>query len=137
MYPRPQFSDSPVRLRPCRAGYTAVALLILLLGIRGDPGILSAANAQTTNASLGVGRPFSFRQEDDRLWLIRPDGKRFFSLGICCVNQGASRAEFDAANPAYAAWQHYADSNAWAGATVRRIKSWGFTTVGGWSDFHA
>src|SRR5262249_10621598 len=55
--------------------------------------------------------------------------------GVCCVNPGASHDEFDSANPGYAAWQHYADSNAWAEATLRRLKNWGFTTIGGWSDF--
>jgi len=43
--------------------------------------------------------------------------------------------EFDADNPAYAAWQHYSDSNQWAVATLKRLKSWRFTTIGGWSDF--
>ena len=50
---------------------------------------------------------------------------------------GASRNEFDPNNPGYAAWQHYADSNGWAEATLTRLKSWRFTTVGGWSDFAA
>src|SRR5256886_10788262 len=48
---------------------------------------------------------------------------------------GASREEFDSENPGYAAWQHYADSNQWAKATMNRLKSWGFTTIGAWSDF--
>jgi len=38
-------------------------------------------------------------------------------------------------NPGYAAWQHYPDATRWAEATLRRLKSWGFTTIGGWSDF--
>src|SRR5688572_19991470 len=79
--------------------------------------------------------PFTIQQEDDAAWLVRPNGKRFFSLGVCCVDQGASRKDFNSSNPAYAAWQHYADSNLWADATLRRLKSWGFSTVGGWSDF--
>jgi len=50
---------------------------------------------------------------------------------------GASRDEFDLNNPGYAAWRHYADSNRWAEVTLKRLKSWGFTTIGGWSDFQA
>lgn len=50
---------------------------------------------------------------------------------------GVSRKEFDTNNPGYVAWQHYADSNHWAEATLKRLKSWGFTTIGGWSDFAA
>ena len=81
-------------------------------------------------------RPFSIQQQGQAAWLVKPNGERFFSLGVCCVNQGASRKDFDPANPGYASWQHYADSNLWANATLKRLKSWGFTTVGGWSDFH-
>src|SRR5207244_10698040 len=69
--------------------------------------------------------------------LVRPTAARFFSFGFSCLNPRASRTAFDPVTPAYAAWQHYADSNAWAKATVKRLKVWGFTTVGGWSDFQA
>jgi hypothetical protein len=85
----------------------------------------------TTNA------PFSIQERDGISRLIDPDGKRFFSLGVCVVGQGASREDFNSTNPAYAAFQHYENSNRWAVATLQRLKSWGFTTVGGWSDFRA
>jgi hypothetical protein len=80
--------------------------------------------------------PFSIQSRDGKDWLVRPDGERFFSLGVCCVNMGVKREEFTPTHPAYAAWQHYADSNRWADATLKRLKSWGFTTIGGWSDYH-
>ena len=80
---------------------------------------------------------FSIQRQDKTFWLVAPDSRRFFSFGVCCVNQGASRSEFDTANPGYAAWQHYADSNMWAAATLRRLTAWGFTTIGGWSDFQS
>lgn len=93
-------------------------------------------------ASIGVRAEsvtegFTVQQSGDAWWLTKPDGRRFFSLGVCCVNQGADRAAWDPANPSFAAWQHYADSNAWATATLRRLQAWNFTTVGGWSDFEA
>jgi hypothetical protein len=126
-----------VRFRQCLArkpghprqycyGGRAVAAITLALGIGSSVGVAESGS---------VNPPFSIEQQNQTLWLVRPDGERFFSLGVCCVNQGASRAEFDSANPGYAAWQHYADSNLWANATVRRLKAWRFTTVGGWSDF--
>ena len=58
-------------------------------------------------------------------------------MGVCVVNQGASRERFNPSNPAYAAFQHYENSNRWAEATLKRLESWRFTTVGGWSDFSA
>src|SRR5947208_8782798 len=79
--------------------------------------------------------PFSIQRSNGLDWLIRPDGRPFFSFGVCNVRMGASREEFDLENPGYAAWQHYADSNQWANATMKRLKSWGFTTIGAWSDF--
>lgn len=81
--------------------------------------------------------PFSLRQEGGSWWLVAPDGKRFFSRGVCVVTPGTGREEFDFENPSYAAWQHYTDTPAWASATVRRLQSWGFTTVGAWSDFES
>jgi hypothetical protein len=81
--------------------------------------------------------PFSLQPREGISWLTRPDGGRFFSLGVCCVNQGASPEQFNPKNPGYAAFQHYANSNAWAEATWQRLKSWNFTTVGGWSDYRA
>jgi len=80
-------------------------------------------------------RPFSIEKQGAAWWLISPEGRKFFSLGVCCVHQGASRDSFDPENPAYAAWQHYETAAAWADASLPRLKSWGFTTVGAWSDF--
>ena len=92
---------------------------------------MSPCDAADTNA------PFSIQQRDGVFWLTRPDGERFFSLGACCVNQGFSRQRFNLMNPGYAAFQHYENSNLWAGATLKRLASWGFTTAGGWSDYSA
>ena len=81
--------------------------------------------------------PFSIQQRDGISWLAKPDGERFFSLGVCCVNEGAARERFNSTNPGYAAFQHYQNSNRWAEATLHRLQSWNFTTVGGWSDYPA
>ena len=81
--------------------------------------------------------PFSIQQHEGISWLTKPNGERFFSLGVCVVNQGASREQFSSTNPGYAAFQHYENSNRWAEATLKRLKSWKFTTAGGWSDFPA
>jgi len=115
--------------------FVAVAVLANELGRGANWAAVAAVNAPA-EAGLPVARPpFSIRQQGDVASLVRPDGEPFFSLGVCCVDRGASRAEFRAENPGYAAWQHHADSNEWATMTLKRLKSWGFTTVGGWSDF--
>ena len=81
--------------------------------------------------------PFSIQQREGITWLAKPSGERFFSLGVCVVNQGASRDQLSATNPGYAAFQHYENSNRWAEATLKRLKTWKFTATGGWSDFPA
>ncbi|HUA39325.1 MAG TPA: hypothetical protein VMA35_13115 [Candidatus Sulfopaludibacter sp.] len=88
-------------------------------------------------AGADTNAPFSIQQRDGISWLTRPDGTPFFSLGVCCVNQGVSPEKFNPKNPGYAALRHYANSNIWAETTLHRLKSWNFTTVGGWSDYPA
>src|SRR5262245_23371749 len=100
---------------------TLVIVSLLALSV---PGLLAGTNG-----------PFSIQQTNGIAWLLKPNGERFFSLGVCVVNQGASRDAFNPTNPGYAAFQHYEDSNRWAAATLKRLRSWKFTTAGGWSDF--
>src|SRR5262245_13819313 len=114
-----------VRRAPGLSGLTIRTAFTLALGTAGG------STAEGVSANPG----FSIQQQDGTAWLVRPGGQRFFSLGVSVVSQGASPKDFDPANPGYAAWQHYADSNLWAASTLKRLKAWGFTTVGGWSDF--
>lgn len=80
---------------------------------------------------------FSIQQKGETSWLVKPDGERFFSMGVSVVDPGPPRQHFNPRNPAYAAFRYYKDSNQWAEATLKRLRSWRFTTVGGWSDFAA
>ncbi len=82
-------------------------------------------------------KPFSIRQQNGITWLVKPSGEPFFSFGVCCVGMGISRKQYSKETPGYAAWQHYPDSRSWAKAASKRLESWGFTTVGGWSDFQS
>src|SRR5436190_1230709 len=106
-----------------QTGVTCVLLLALVAGRAAMP------------AGAGAGKAFAIQQRQGIHWLTRPNGEHFFSFGVCCVDQGVSRKDFDPHNPGFAAWQHYAGSNQWAEATLQRLKSWRFTTIGGWSDF--
>jgi hypothetical protein len=77
---------------------------------------------------------FKLRQGQDGWWLATPEGTPFFSLGVCCVDQGIERKNYDPENPSYAAWRYYTNDRSWAVETVHRLHSWGFTTVGAWSQ---
>jgi hypothetical protein len=114
----------------------AAAAVLTLASAVGAGQTVSGEFEATPSTGTPVGSPpFSIRQQGEMAWLVRPNGERFFSLGVCCVDRGVARAEFRPENPGYAAWQHHVDSNEWAAVTLKRLKSWRFTTVGGWSDF--
>jgi hypothetical protein len=100
--------------------------------------ILSAAVVTLTGSS-GQSSPatprVTLQKKGGAGWsLVSSNGEHFFSLGVGVVTQGADREAFDPENPGYAAWQHYQDPLAWSDATLRRLKSWRFTTIGAWSD---
>jgi hypothetical protein len=98
----------------------------------------AAAASATADSQRSEARPetgFAIESKDGTAWLVRPGGERFFSLGVCCVDQGISRDKYNTNNPGYAAWRHYATPADWAQSTLGRLTNWSFTTIGGWSDF--
>jgi len=97
--------------------------------------LLLLSHASAADSARSGAPAFSVRSDDVNWSLVLPEGKPFFSLGVCVFTQGTSREYFDRENPGYAAWQHYPSPVAWADDSLRRLKSWGFTTAGGWSDF--
>ncbi len=108
----------------------------LLVGIFLLPGpILADGSGQVAPPQLAkAGPPYSLRQQKGVWWLVTPEGKPFFSLGVCCVTPGDTFLDYNPQNPGYAAWRHYENGTDWADATLKRLQSWGFTTIGGWSD---
>jgi hypothetical protein len=84
--------------------------------------------------SIMPGPPFKVVQSGGAWWFEKPNGERFFSRGVCCVGQGATAADYDPTNPGYAPYREYPTGLDWANSTITRLKSWGFTTIGGWSD---
>ena len=139
------FRGPPLRCG-CQPGMQAIApafrrTLIIFFLACGTAVHAEPAAPAPANVSIDVSRraqpspPFSIQEQEGIAWLTRPTGERFFSLGVCCVEMGASRTNFNPRNPAYAAWRYYPDAAHWADATLKRLQTWGFTTIGGWSDF--
>jgi len=103
-------------------------LLPLLVLVLSESEIVSIAG---TGEASGY---YHVEQRQGVWWFMTPDGKPFYSMGVNVVDMGASRESYDAASPQYAAFQYYPSAEAWAHATLRRLRSWNFNTLGGWSD---
>ncbi|MBS1704560.1 MAG: hypothetical protein JST40_01695 [Armatimonadetes bacterium] len=80
---------------------------------------------------------FQVSQIDGKWWLENPAGQRFFSLGVCCVDSGISWSDYDSGNRAYSGFKFYPDKKTWAGAVNSNLRTWGFNTIGAWSDYNA
>jgi hypothetical protein len=80
-------------------------------------------------------RRCTVQQDTNGWWFVSPGGEKFFSLGVCVFDQGSTKEEYNPVKPSYAALRYYNVPEEWADASLRRLKSWGFTTVGGWSDY--
>ncbi len=78
--------------------------------------------------------PYRVDHQGDEAWLVDPQGHRFIANGVCCVNPGQTKAEWTPLNPGYSGSHHYKDDRDWAKDTASRLKSWGFNTIGAWSE---
>jgi agarase len=78
---------------------------------------------------------FRTAQIDGIWWLVDPDGGRFLSKGVDTVRhdqdciQNTTRAPY-----AEACGVKYGSIDAWRSAAAQRLLSWGFNSLGAWSD---
>lgn len=79
---------------------------------------------------------FHTDREGGRWWLVTPDGRPFYANGIDHVSP-APDVDIQTGRCPYceAIAAGYPDLDAWASATVGRLQSWGFNTLGAWSDY--
>lgn len=78
---------------------------------------------------------YRVEQTDNRWWLVDPEGRVFYSIGLnhirCCGYTDRITGERPY-NDAIMA--KYGSAQAWRDATVERLFAWGFNTIGAWSD---
>jgi hypothetical protein len=105
-----------------------------------EPDVVDAAedvsDAATEEAvHLNATGFFHAAQAGGRWWIVTPDGKPFFSLGVNHVT-AASDTDRKTGQCPYceAVAKDYPSTDAWADASVQRLESWGFNTIGAWSD---
>jgi hypothetical protein len=72
---------------------------------------------------------------DGRWWLIAPDGHRFISKGVTTVQMAADTIQGTMISPYLETTKaKYGIPSAWRKATAERLMSWGFNSLGAWSD---
>jgi hypothetical protein len=81
-----------------------------------------------------IAGPVRIEQRTNGWWWVGPDSQPFFSVGACVVGSWDRKEQHDPENPGYSVWKNHPSPEQWADVTVRRLRSWGFTTLGGWSD---
>lgn len=78
---------------------------------------------------------FRTEQIDSVWWLVDPDGGLFLSKGVVSVNFDHDNIKGTERHPyREACLRKYGDRAAWRGAVANRLLSWGFNTIGAWSD---
>lgn len=78
---------------------------------------------------------FRVEQGPQRWWLVSPDGKPFYSVGLNHVSSGGYTDRISGINPYRETIEaKYGDEQTWRDASVDRMLEWGFNTIGAWSD---
>jgi len=79
---------------------------------------------------------FQVAEVGDRWLLITPDGEPFYSVGVNHVTANNNiDGETGICPYCEAVDSIYETREAWADATSKRLVSWGFNTIGAWSDY--
>lgn len=84
--------------------------------------------------AAGAARTFGLEERNGVWWLTDPDGRRFLSIGVDMVNHGTAPGRWEESNPSYSALRSYPSAEEWERDTVKRLKAWGFNTIGAWGD---
>jgi hypothetical protein len=114
-----------------RSGFLRTWILVAVIGGLCLPGC---------SESQGPGLPeatgfFQVAEVGQRWLLITPDGKPFYSVGVNHVTANNNTDRVTGICPyCEAVDSNYDSREAWAEATSQRLQSWGFNTVGAWSD---
>jgi hypothetical protein len=116
----------------------------ILIGLCGVVALSGCSESQATggdagpeaDASLPDATGFFQVAEVGKRWLlITPGGEAFYSVGVNHVTANNNTDRETGVCPyCEAVDAAYEDREAWAEATSERLASWGFNTIGAWSD---
>ena len=78
---------------------------------------------------------FTVEEHNGRWRFIDPEGKPFFSTGVCGVRAAGTSSPDLGYSPYYEyIMQEYGSEEEWANITYDRLLDWGFNTIASWSD---
>ena len=130
-------------VQPAAVGVRAAAALLALALIVALVGLAPAAFLEEPPEPRRPATPpavkatgfFRAQQVGGRWLLVAPDGRPFYANGIDHVSASPDEDRKTGRCPyCEAIAAGYPDLDAWAAATVDRLRSWGFNTLGAWSD---
>lgn len=141
--PRKSRSSGRALFRPCLIAFS----LCLIAGV----GTLGSAPAQAavrhastaSSAEARAAKPmftptgyFYVAHKKGRWWLVTPQGAPFYASGVDDVSpDGSGTDQVTGVCPYCQTVQaDYASTAAWGTATLARLRSWGFNTLGAFSD---
>ncbi len=132
-------------MRPRPRGITgallAMALAAALLPALGTTGATTASAATASAATTGAATPFKasghfyISKRDNRWFFVTPTGQPFYSAGIDHVAMAPDTDQVTGRCPyCDAIAGRYATPADWATATAAQLRSWGFNSLGPFSD---
>jgi len=78
---------------------------------------------------------FRLTSRNGIFWLVDPEGGRFLSKGVNSVRFDQDRIQNSDRIPyAQACQRKYGTEDIWRAAAARRLRRWGYNTLGSWSD---
>ncbi len=130
--------DGGFAVRGWRAGFGAVVVVVTLVGAApASPARVAPTAASSRRHVPHFHATSYFRTQFDgsRWWIVTPDGRPFYSRGVNHVTASPDTDQTTGRCPycdTIAA--RYRNVDAWSTATLRRLRAWGFNTLGSWSD---
>jgi len=116
------------------AFWCCLLALVAAQGPRAEEAPVSVYGGRSAAISPATGW-FRTAREDGRWWLVDPAGRRFLSIGVNHVSYAADMIRGTDRSPyREAVSQKYGPPPEWADPTIKRLKGWGFNTIGAWSD---
>jgi hypothetical protein len=114
-----------------RATAVLVCLIIVAAGCR----VIGPGYGGRIKHRLAATGWFHTQKVDDQWWLVTPDGRPFYSTGVNHVTADYDTDRTTGRCPyCEAITARYGTAEAWSDATVSRLRTWGFNTIGAWSD---